>query len=59
MAKKQDTTDLVTFTEEILDEKLHFLCSELRRHDTTQEFAPDKNRFSCSRHHTGSNAYIL
>ena len=27
MAKKQDTTDLVTFTEEILNEKLHFLCA--------------------------------
>ena len=24
----QETTDLVTFTEEILDGKLHFLCSE-------------------------------
>ena len=24
----QETADLVTFTEEILNEKLHFLCSE-------------------------------
>ena len=24
----QETADLVTFTEEILDGKLHFLCSE-------------------------------
>ena len=25
---KQETADLVTFTEEILNGKLHFLCSE-------------------------------
>ena len=25
--KPQETADLVTFTEEILNEKLHFLCS--------------------------------
>ena len=26
----QETGDLVTFTEEIFNEKLHFLCSDLR-----------------------------
>ena len=26
---QQETADLVTFTEEILNEKLHFLCSDL------------------------------
>ena len=26
--KNPETADLVTFTEEILNEKLHFLCSE-------------------------------
>ena len=26
----QETADLVTFTEEILNEKLHFLCSVLQ-----------------------------
>ena len=25
----QETADLVTFTEEILDRKIHFLCSDL------------------------------
>ena len=25
----QETTDLVTITEEILNEKLHFLCSDI------------------------------
>ena len=28
-AQKKETTDLVTFTEEILNGKLHFLCSEI------------------------------
>ena len=27
----QDTADLVTFTEEILNGKLHFLCSDLAK----------------------------
>ena len=34
----QETEDLVTFTEEILNGKLHFLCSEsniLNAHDNT------------------------
>ena len=29
----QETADLVTFTEEIRNEKLHFLCSVRVRHD--------------------------
>ena len=28
----QETADLVTFTEEILNGKLHFLCSENNKH---------------------------
>ena len=31
-----ETADLVTFTEEILNEKLHFLCSVLCKHPLTQ-----------------------
>ena len=27
LANPQETADLITFTEEILDEQLHFLCS--------------------------------
>ena len=29
MTNPQETKDLVTFSEEILNEKLHFLCSDL------------------------------
>ena len=28
----QDTADFATFTEEILNAKLHFLCSDISRH---------------------------
>ena len=31
----QETADLVTFTEEILNGKLHFLCSDHIRHTKT------------------------
>ena len=31
------TADLVTFTEEILNGKLHFLCSEIDKGDDFQE----------------------
>ena len=30
---KQETADLVTFTQEILNGTLHFLCSAKRKHD--------------------------
>ena len=30
VTKSAETTDLVTFAEEILNGKLHFLCSEIR-----------------------------
>ena len=29
----QETADLVTFTEEILNEKLHFLCNVIAKHE--------------------------
>ena len=35
MHKKQETADLVTFTEEILNGKLHFLCSESSKNKIT------------------------
>ena len=31
----QETVDLVTFTEELLNEKLHFLCSEQDSYEYT------------------------
>ena len=31
----EETADLVTFTEEILNEKLHFLCSDSSTHVTS------------------------
>ena len=44
----QETADLVTFTEEILNGKLHFLCSDVIRHTQTvnqiAEFLADKHR---------------
>ena len=38
----QQTADLVTFTEEILNDKLHFLCGVLDRQGTheTQKLLP-------------------
>ena len=32
---RQETADLVTFTEEFLNEKFHFLCSDVRDFDKT------------------------
>ena len=34
----QETADLVTFTEEILNGKLHFLCSEVQENTHFSEF---------------------
>ena len=34
MTKPQDTEDLVTFIEEMLDGKFHFLCSEMPSSET-------------------------
>ena len=34
----QETADLVTFTEEILNGKLHFLCSARYTEETTNKF---------------------
>ena len=38
MTNLQETTDLVTFTEEILNGKLHILCSVIRYEMKSQDF---------------------
>ena len=40
----QETADLVTFTEEILNEKLHFLCSESNNSDSDLLFSRNGNK---------------
>ena len=39
----QETADLVTFTEEVLDGKLHFLCSLSTLVDLHWQWFPSKN----------------
>ena len=44
----QETTDLVTFTEEILNEKLHFLCNVSCETSTSTEMVTDALQLSGS-----------
>ena len=37
VTKSQETVDLVTFTEEIPNGKLHLLCSEIRLHSINNQ----------------------
>ena len=38
----QETADLITLTEEILNEKLHFLCGDI--YESLKEYNPTKKR---------------
>ena len=46
----QETADLVTFTEEILNGKLHFLCSDTSKiKKKTCSFQDTQRAFTCSK----------